>query len=63
VRGDESTALEWLQKTIDSGYIDVRQLSMDPLFDNLHEDKRFKDVVTHLETEVTEIRQEIEMME
>ena len=63
VRGDKDQAIGWVQRAVDAGYVDARQLSMDPLFENLRDDARFKQVVTQLEAKAAEIRQEIGAME
>jgi serine/threonine protein kinase/Flp pilus assembly protein TadD len=62
-QGEKAEACEWLQKSIDAGYRDVRSLSMDPLFEALHDDARFKEMIAQLQTKVDEIRKEIEAMD
>jgi serine/threonine protein kinase/Tfp pilus assembly protein PilF len=63
VQSDKREAREWLQKSIDAGYRDVGWLMMDPLFDNLHNDARFKEMMAQLQTTVDGIRKQIEAME
>ena len=63
VRGEKAETYEWLQKAIDTGYREVRLVSMDPLFEHLHDDSRFKEMMSQLQTEVDAIREEIEVME
>ena len=63
VRGEKKDACEWLQKAVDAGYLDVRRISITPLFDNLHDDACFKEIVAQLQTKVDAIRREIEAME
>lgn len=63
MQGDKKEACEWLQKSIDAGWLDVRWISMDPLFDNLHDDACFKEMMAKLQTKVDAIRKEIEAME
>ena len=63
VQGDTDEACEWLQKSVDVGYLDVQELSMNPVFDNLRDDSCFTKIVAQLETKVAEIRKEIEAIE
>jgi hypothetical protein len=63
VWGGKAEAYKWLQKAVDAGFQMVYRVSTDPLFDNLRDDGRFKEIVTQLETKVAEIRKEIEAME
>jgi serine/threonine protein kinase/tetratricopeptide (TPR) repeat protein len=64
VQGEKKEACEWLQKAIDAGYLRLPwPPAMDPLFDNLRDDARFKEMMAQLQTKVDKIRKEIEAME
>jgi serine/threonine protein kinase/Tfp pilus assembly protein PilF len=63
VQGDAEEACKWLQKAVDAAVVNIQSISMDPLFDDLRDVPRFKEVVAQLETKVAEIRVEIEAME
>jgi tetratricopeptide (TPR) repeat protein len=63
VQGENKEACEWLQKAIDAGYMEVPWPSRDPLFEDLHDDARFKKIMAQLQTKADKIRKEIEAME
>ncbi len=65
VRGEKKEACDWLQKAIDAGrmLVPFPPPAMDPLFDNLHDDACFKEIIAGLETKVAKVRKEIEAFE
>ncbi|MCK6562089.1 protein kinase [candidate division KSB1 bacterium] len=59
----KAEAYEWLQKAIDAGWIEYRWGMTDPLLENLHNDKRFRQMMAHVKAKVDQMRQQVEMME
>jgi serine/threonine protein kinase/Tfp pilus assembly protein PilF len=59
-QGDKEEAYRWLQKSIDAGYRDYRRASKNPLFESLHGDQRFEDIMADLKTMVDDMRRRVE---
>jgi tetratricopeptide (TPR) repeat protein len=56
LQGEKDLACSWLRKSIDAGWLNYLALMNDPLFECLHEDARFKDMMTELKAAVDEMR-------
>ncbi len=59
VQGNTREAYEWLQKAIDNGWVDYQFSLHDPLFENLRQDERFKQMMAQLETKMEEMRKRV----
>jgi serine/threonine protein kinase/Tfp pilus assembly protein PilF len=59
----KSEAYEWLQKSIDTGWIEYRWGMMDPLLENLRSDERFQQIMAQVKAKVDQMRKQVEMME
>ena len=59
-QGEKEEAYQWLQKAIDAGYRDYRFASKNPLFESLHGDQRFEDMMADLKAMVDEMRRRLE---
>lgn len=55
---DREQCFETLARAIEAGWIDYRAMSMDPRFDFVREDLRFKTILTQLGTKVRELRRQ-----
>lgn len=49
-------ALEWLRQAYDAGYRDPRTLGRDPMFENVREEPRFKELVSQMEQDIVVMR-------
>ena len=43
--GDKDQAFQWLERSLQDRAWDITYLKVDPMFDNLHSDPRFADLV------------------
>ncbi|MCI0493759.1 protein kinase [candidate division KSB1 bacterium] len=59
----KSESYEWLQKAIDTGWIEYRWGMIDPLLENLHNDERFQQMMAKVKAKVDQMRKQAEMME
>lgn len=59
----KSEAYEWLQKAIDTGWIEYRWGMIDPLLENLHNDERFQQMMAQVKAKVDQMRKQVAMME
>jgi tetratricopeptide (TPR) repeat protein len=60
IQGNKEEAYKWLQKAIDAGWRFFRRGLTDPLFENLHEEEQFKQMMAHVKEIVDEMRKRIE---
>ena len=60
MKGNDRLAIHWLQKAMDVGYRDRRQLLIDPAFENLRGTTEFKQIVGRLDKKITEMRTRVE---
>jgi len=56
-RGDNATALEWLEKAQAAGYCDYATLARHPIFERLRRDPRFQAVLATMEKRVASMRE------
>jgi len=56
IRGDKAEAYRLLHKAIDSGFIEVPYLAKSPLFENLHGDMQFQQIVNDLQKKLDAMR-------
>ena len=56
IQGNKRGAYEWLQKAIANGWVDYQFTRHDPLFENLRQEERFKQMMAQLETRMAEMR-------
>ncbi|MFH1312349.1 MAG: hypothetical protein ABIJ00_03900 [Candidatus Eisenbacteria bacterium] len=56
VQGEKEQAYTWLLKSIDAGWLNYSALINDPLFECLHDDDRFKQMMADLKARVAEMR-------
>jgi tetratricopeptide (TPR) repeat protein len=57
VRGNTPKALQWLELAYSTGARDYRSLEMDPLFEKLRADSRFKQIVQRMANDVARMRE------
>lgn len=53
----KEVALQWLQQAYDAGYRDPRTLVRDPMFENVREEPKFKELLGRMEKDVGIMRQ------
>ena len=63
ILGNKTEAYIWLQKAIDRGWRSYRLTSRNPMFENLHGEEKFKQMMVDLERIVETMRQNVEAME
>jgi len=63
ILGNKEEALQWLQKTIDAGFLFYRYIARDPTFESLRDDERFKQIMDKTRARVDEMRKRIKDME
>ncbi len=63
IQGNKEEAYKWLKKAVDAGWRDFRLGLMDPLLENLHEDEKFKQMMTEVKNMVDKMRKRIEKEE
>jgi serine/threonine protein kinase/tetratricopeptide (TPR) repeat protein len=63
IRGNTENAYLWLQKAIDAGWRWYDLAAKDPVWENLHDEPRFQQMMTEVKAEVDEMRQRVEEME
>jgi TolB-like protein/Flp pilus assembly protein TadD len=56
VRGDTSTALEWLEHAYQRGFKDPRVLARDPFFDGIRAQPRFQRIAARMQEDVAAMR-------
>ena len=56
-RGDNATALEWLEKTQAAGYCDYSTLARHPIFERVRREPRFQAVLATMEKRVASMRE------
>jgi serine/threonine protein kinase/tetratricopeptide (TPR) repeat protein len=56
IKGDQASALAYLQASIAAGYIDYRSIQMDPRFDAVAKSPEFQQIVSKLAAYVAELR-------
>jgi tetratricopeptide (TPR) repeat protein len=57
IRGNTPKALEWLELAYSAGARDYRNLEMDPFFEKLRADPRFKQIVQRMANDVARMRE------
>ena len=57
LRGDEREAIHWLDLAYATGERDYRALEIDPFFEKLRSDSRFKEIVQRMANDVARMRQ------
>ena len=62
IQGNKDEALKWLQKAVDAGYRDYRYISRYPLFENIRDDARFKQIIDDTKAKVAEMRRRVEQL-
>ena len=55
VRGAADSALEWLERGYRAGWKDYRATRRDPFFESLRNDRRFRDLMSRMESDVAEM--------
>jgi tetratricopeptide (TPR) repeat protein len=63
IQGNKEEAYKWLKKAIDSGWRNFRLGLVNPLMENLHEDKQFKQMMAQVKEMVDKMRKRIEKEE
>jgi TPR repeat protein len=63
IRGTKDEAYSWLQKAIDLGWRDYRMAQVDPWFENVRSDERFRQMMANVKGMVDEMRRRVEEME
>jgi tetratricopeptide (TPR) repeat protein len=57
--GEKELALEYLSSAARAGWIDHRSLRLDPRFDQIMNESRFKEIIATLSTKATELRRRV----
>jgi serine/threonine protein kinase/tetratricopeptide (TPR) repeat protein len=60
IQGRKAEAREWLQKAIDAGWRRHRWASVNPLFENIHNDLQFKKMMAEVKVMVEDMRKRAE---
>lgn len=60
IQNNRAVAFEWLKKAIDAGWRNFRLSSMDPMLENLHEDKQFEAMMAQVKKRVDDMRRRTE---
>ncbi|MGB6866962.1 MAG: tetratricopeptide repeat protein, partial [Candidatus Aminicenantaceae bacterium] len=60
IQGNRTEAYKWLQKAIEAGWRDFRLGLRNPMFEDLHEDKQFKQMMEEVKAKVYDMRKQIE---
>jgi serine/threonine protein kinase/Tfp pilus assembly protein PilF len=63
VQGDKEAAYEWLKKAVDAGWRLYRIAQIDPFFENLRNDERYKNILAGVKAMVDEERRKVEEWE
>ncbi len=63
IKENSQEALKWLQNAIDYGWRNYRFSQQDPLFENLHNDVKFKQMIMQLKISVEQMRKRVEELE
>ena len=61
LRGNKPEALKWVEEAYRSGWRLFREADSDPLLSDLRNEPAFRDVVTRMEHDVTEMRRRIDV--
>ena len=61
VLNQKEEAYSWLEKAIETGWLDYRWARIDPIMENLHGDKKFDEYMKSVETNVSLLRLKIEV--
>lgn len=56
--GEKSAALDYLNRAVQAGWSDVRSPRLDPRFDSLRDDIRFREFLAKLSASIDRMRQE-----
>jgi hypothetical protein len=54
--GHVNIALRYLEAAITAGWLDYRSLQLDPRFDGISQDRRFRDFISKVKTRVIELK-------
>jgi non-specific serine/threonine protein kinase len=60
IKGNRSEALRWLKKAFDSGFLVIRMVESDPIFDDLHDDSRYEKMTAEFIARMTKMREQVE---
>ncbi len=63
IQGDKAEAYYWLQEAIDAGWLDHRLALRDPLFEDLHGEVRFQEMLAQVKAKVDSMRKRVEELE
>jgi tetratricopeptide (TPR) repeat protein len=63
VRGEKDEALRWLQQAIDRGWVQYGQAQRNPLFENLHDDPRFQQMMAEVKIRADAMLRRVEEIE
>lgn len=56
IRGNRRSALHWLEQAYSTGARDYRAIQIDPLFQNVRSDSKFKEIIRRMERDVAQMR-------
>jgi serine/threonine protein kinase/Tfp pilus assembly protein PilF len=59
ILGNKKEAYRWLQKAIDSGWCDYRLDQINPVFETLHNEKQFKQMMAEVKARVDQMRRKV----
>ncbi len=60
IRGNRTEALRWLQKALDSDFVVIRVVEMDPLLADLRDDPQFKEMTADFKARIANMRERVE---
>jgi Flp pilus assembly protein TadD len=59
ILGNKKEAYRWLQKAIDTGWCDYRLDQINPVFETLHNEKQFKQMMSDVKARVDQMRRRV----
>ncbi|MGH7482103.1 MAG: TPR end-of-group domain-containing protein, partial [Longimicrobiales bacterium] len=60
VHGEPEQALDWLERAVDTGWVEVEVTLLDPLLAPLRDEPRFRAIVRDMRTRAAELRRRVE---
>jgi len=63
VQNDKEAAYRWLRKAIDAGYVIYRYAESNPLFEDIREEPRFKEMIAEMRARVAPMRERVRQYE
>ena len=63
MRGDNAEAHKWLREAVNAGWMDVRMLALDPLYDSFRNDKEFQQTVDGVKARIAQMKKHAEVSE